>query len=172
MQRAMRIILLLGALAIGIAGLLQVNHLLGQATANALPAVTTTPTPVFSATLSLAPSDTVLLVGEVLTMTADLSVSAGCQYPIFELSMSESDEESTHFDSIDPPTGIITGPIQLPSAWTFRAARAGTTTFRAQTFGERYCNDFWNWHYEYAESIPITVLEGEQRQFIPISIYD
>ena len=55
--------------------------------AGALPALTVTPTttPIFSATLSLIPDRQTLLVGETLTMTADLTVGEGCIYPIFEL---------------------------------------------------------------------------------------
>jgi hypothetical protein len=169
MKQLMKGTILVGVVAAAMSGIWLLNTLMGQPAASALPAMTVTlppVTPVFSATLSLNPSDIILQVGDMLTVTADLSISAGCQYPIFELLLRQTDGETPVFAHVEPPTHIITGPIQLPSAWTFRATQPGAATFSAQTFGERYCNDFWNWQYVYGASETIHVI-GPYRLFSP-----
>ncbi len=157
-----RTIAVLGIMVGALTGLWLVGRLLGNGVAVASPLLTATleptpsPTPtgapVFSATLSIVPDQTSLRVGDILSLTVNVDVSQGCQYPIFELSLYQAKDETPIFDHIDPPGDLITGPISLPSAWTFRASHPGTATFDARTFGERYCNDFWNWHYVYGQS--------------------
>ena len=124
------------------------------------PNPTPTGTPVFSATLSVVPDQTLLRVGDIVTLDVNVAVSQGCQYPILELSLYQAKDETPIFDHIDPPADLIKGPISLPSTWTFRATQTGLATFKAQTFGERYCNDFWNWHYLYDQSEPIFVYQA------------
>ena len=146
------------------------------ATPSATPAATITPTPtaagsptpVFSATLSVVPHTTALLVGEVLTVTTDLTVAAGCQYPIFELTLGQAEGEAPIFEHIAPPTGIITGPIAMPSAWTFRATQPGAATFAARTYGEKNCDGAWIWQYVGGVSQPVIVMEQMYRLFNPI----
>jgi hypothetical protein len=135
-----------------------------------LPELTPTPTttpPVFSATLSLLPDREQLYVGQTLTVTANITVSEGCIYPVFELIIKQDESEPPVFEHVDPPGDMITGPIQLPSAWTFRAAQPGTATFDARTFGERYCGDYWNFTYLFGSSEPIVVELGPFNTWIP-----
>jgi hypothetical protein len=125
-----------------------------------LPALTPTPTakpPVFSATLSLETDRDHLYLGQLITVTADITVSEGCIYPVFELTVKQTESEEPIFEHIEPPGDIITGPIQIPSTWTFRAIQAGTGTFEARTFGERYCGDYWVWDYLYGKSETVVV---------------
>ena len=134
------------------------------------PTATGSPTPVFSATLSVVPHTTTLLVGEVLTVTADLDVAAGCQYPIFELTLGQAESETPIFEHIAPPTGIITGPIAIPSAWAFRAIQPGAATFAARTFGEKNCDGAWIWHYESGVSGMVNVLSQPYAAYFPIAL--
>lgn len=162
-----RMIVILATVTVALTGLWQVGRLwdAGVAAASPLltptleasPSPTPTGTPVFSATLSIVPDRTSLRVGETLTLVADIDVSEGCQYPILELSLYQATDEPPIFAHIDPPADLLTAPITLPSAWTFRATHPGTATFDARSYGERYCNDFWNWHYLSGQSEPIRV---------------
>ncbi len=70
------------------------------------------------------------------------------------------------FAHVEPPEDTLGAPIDLPSVWTFRALRPGTAEFTALSYGERYCNDFWNWHYESAQS-PAVVVVGVYRAWLP-----
>lgn len=170
--------ILIGILTIcGISGLIVFSMIFQLQTAGAMPAVTTTPsptptatattTPVFTATLLIEPDRPEVTVGEILSLTVDIDVSAGCQYPVFELSVYQDKSEPPIFAHIDPPGEMITGPISIPSVWTFQASGAGTATFDARTFGERYCNDFWNWHYLSGESISIFVTHQVGTVWLP-----
>ena len=140
------------------------------ATITPTPTATGSPTPVFSATLSVVPHTTTLRVGEVLTVTADLDVAAGCQYPIFELTLGQTEGEAPIFDHIAPPTGIITGPIAMPSAWTFRVLEPGTATFTARTFGEKNCDGAWIWQYVSGVSGVVNVLSRPYTAYFPVVV--
>lgn len=140
------------------------------ATITPTPTATGSPTPVFSATLSVVPHTTTLRVGEVLTVTADLDVAAGCQYPIFELTLGQAEGEAPIFEHIAPPTGIITGPIAMPSAWTFRATQPGTATFAARTFGEKNCDGAWIWQYVSGVSGVVNVLSRPYTAYFPVVV--
>lgn len=178
MKQKTRSLLVIAAFSGALAGLWLLAFLLIQGSAGAMPAVTTTPsptptatatsTPVFTATLRIEPDRPEVTVGDVLTLTVDIDVSEGCQYPIFELSVYQDKAEPPIFVHIDPPADMITGPITIPSVWTFLATGAGTATFDARTFGERYCGDFWNWHYLSGDSGPVVVGFPVGRVLLPV----
>lgn len=101
-------------------------------------------------------------------VTVDLDVAEGCQYPVFELTLNQADNETPIMEHIQPPTGIITGPITLPSVWTFRATQPGTATFAARTFGEKNCGMEWIWHYENGVSGVVEVVPATNNVWLPI----
>ena len=135
------------------------------APAGAAPQLTVTVSPPFTATLSLTADRAYVPVGETLTLTADL-VTSGCSYPIMDLTVKEDPTRPPLFAHIDPPDDIIGPGISFPSAWTFRAERAGMTRFLAQTFGETDCNG-WQWHYENAVSPSIVVYDLPIHVWLP-----
>ena len=135
------------------------------APAGAAPQITITASPTFTATLSLTADRAYVPVGETLTLTADL-VARGCNYPIMDLTVKEDPARPPLFAHIDPPDDTIGPGISFPSAWTFRAERAGTTRFLAQTFGETDCNG-WQWHYENAVSPSIVVYDLPIHVWLP-----
>lgn len=136
------------------------------ATASITPTTTVEP-PIFTATLAIAPGRPAVLVGETLTLTVDIDVSEGCQYPFFELIVAQDESEPPIFAHIDPPVDMITGPITLPSLWTFQATAPGIATFDARTFGEKNCGDAWIWHYLYGESEPVIVGQDIYESWLP-----
>ncbi len=135
------------------------------APAGAAPQITVTASPTFTATLSLTADRAYVPVGGTLTLTADL-VTSGCSYPIMDLTMKEDPARPPLFAHIDPPGDIIGPGVDFPSVWTFRAERAGTTRFLAETFGETDCNG-WQWHYENAVSPSIEVVDLPIHVWLP-----
>lgn len=166
-----RLVIVAASLVAGLAALWLALAAAATPVAGALPALTPTPTPtaspVFSATLSLEPDRDYLYVGQMITVTADITVSEGCIYPVFELTVKQAESEVPILEHVEPPADIITGPIQIPSTWTFRATQPGTATFDTRTYGERYCNDYWNFTYLFGSSEPIVVELGPYSQWIP-----
>lgn len=166
MKRAVKPIALIGSLTAGLAGLALLFTLSATPIIGALPALTPTlsptptptPTRVFSATLSIDAQPVELDIGETLTLTVDLKVSEGCVYPVLELRVSQAGDEPPIFEHIVPPTDVLSPGVSFPSVWTFRATQSGPATFKADTFGERYCGDYWNWHYANATSEEVHVL--------------
>lgn len=176
MKPVTRLVLLLAIAAMGLSAVGLVVGLVGVSAAGAWPAVTPTasltPTttvepPIFTATLSMMPDRPAVRVGETLTISVDIDVSEGCQYPIFELSLAQDAAETPIFTHINPPVDMITGPISLPSLWTFQATAPGIATFDAQTFGEKNCGDAWIWHYLYGKSSPVVVGEAIYEDWLP-----
>jgi len=135
------------------------------APAGAAPQITVAASSTFTATLSLTADRATVLLGSTLTLTADL-VTSGCSYPIMDLTVKEDPARPPLFAHIDPPGDIIGPGISFPSVWTFRAERAGTTRFLAQTFGETDCNG-WQWHYENAVSPSIVVYDLPIHVWLP-----
>jgi hypothetical protein len=97
-----------------------------------------------------------------------LTVAEGCIYPIFELTLRQKVNETPIFSHIDPPADIITGPIQMPSVWTFQATQPGTATFEGRTFGEKNCDGAWIWQYAFGLSEPVTVISDAHKIWLPL----
>jgi hypothetical protein len=166
-----RLVIVAASLVMGLMALWLALIAADTPVAGALPVLTATPTPtvspVFSATLSLEPDRDHLYVGQMITVTADITVSEGCIYPVFELTVKQDESEAPIFEHVDPPGDMITGPIQIPSAWTFRATQPGTGTFDARTFGEQNCGNAWIFTYLFGYSEPVVVEYGPYRHWIP-----
>ena len=127
-----RMIVILATVTVALTGLWQVGRLwdrrrrCGFTSADADSGSLAQPTPTGTirllATLSIVPDRTSLRVGN-LTLVADIDVSEGCQYPILESCrcIRATDEPPIFAHINDPPADLLTAPITLPSAWTFRA---------------------------------------------------
>jgi hypothetical protein len=138
----------------------------------ASPVLTATPStepPVFSATLSIAADREQLFIGETLTVTVDVTVSEGCIYPIFAITLKPLEDDEPVLTHVQPPTDTISGALAIPSYWTFRATQQGTVALQADTSGERYCGDYWNWYYLRGQTNPITVNLGPYIHWLPVS---
>lgn len=137
-------------------------------TPSVTPEVTLTPTREFSATLKVAVERAELQLGETLDVVVDLDVVEGCEYPILELTLTQESEAGPIFSYVSPPDPKVTSPIMMPYTYTLQAINPGMVVFQAQTFGERYCGDFWNWHYLYASSEPVFVGITPNRVLLPM----
>ena len=59
--------------------------------------------------------------------------------------------------------------LSTPSGVLVRLAiRPGELNFRAKTYGERYCSDYWNWSYLWSSPIPINVRGRTTQSYLPL----
>lgn len=143
-----------------------------NATATRMPTATVTYTPFptfppFSATMHVDPAQTIIEVGEQVSVQISIDVSEGCQYPVLELNLTQSGEEAPLFSYISPTTDTIWAPGPGPYVFTLLAEQAGVVTFDGLAYGERYCGDYWNWHYVGAPSIPVIVTQPLYNIYLP-----
>lgn len=121
------------------------------------PIIIPTPYPVFTATVDVLPSASLVGIGEAITVEIQIRTSEGCHYALYESALFQDDNEL--FTYVDPPTHTV-GP---PGAYRYRlsAVAPGEVVFRAVLYGERYCGDYWNWRYLNSISGPVTVVSRE-----------
>lgn len=131
-------------------------------------AIVPTPTPEFSATVRLSTDREWLEPGQLLQVTVDIDVIEGCQYPVYELTLEQIGEEPDLFEYISPPGPVVGPPVLIPFTYTLRALRPGMTVFVASTYGERYCNDYWNWLYLGGSSSPVFIGLEPEKTWIPM----
>jgi hypothetical protein len=120
--------------------------------------------PVFSATVHVLPSTTTLRVGERLSVRVDLSVSEGCRFPIYELTL---DQDPPLLVYTSPSTATVGPPVSNPFTYTLTAVKPGRLVLNAVAYGERYCGDYWNWRYLRGASEPVTV-RAPHRVYLPL----
>ncbi len=124
------------------------------ATPSLTPTITPTTLPTFWATAEVTTSDTVVAIGEEVSVTTNLTIAPGCVFPLMELALTQQGEDAPIF----APESVILGPpIAMPHTITFTAVTAGTIRFRSALFGERNCGDYWNWWWVGDLSDPVTV---------------
>jgi hypothetical protein len=128
---------------------------------------TPTPPPVFSATLLITPSRSTLSVGETLTVTVGISVSEGCEFLTFDLALTEVPAGQPAFTYVNPPTGTVGPPVNLPFTYTLQATQPGESYFSGRSFGERYCGDYYNFTYVTGTSTFVHVA-APYRSYLPL----
>lgn len=139
----------------------------GEPNAVSAPAQVVDPTPngrpVFSATVHVLPSTTVLNVGETLEVRVAISVSERCRFPIYELTLNQDPPLLVYHS---PPTATVGPPVSNPFVYTLTAVKPGRVVLNAVAYGERYCEDYWLWHYLSGSSAPVTVW-APHRVYLP-----
>jgi hypothetical protein len=130
--------------------------------------ITTPLPPVFSATLLITPSRSTLTVGETLTVTVGITVNEGCEFLTFDLELTEVPAGQPTFTYVNPPTGTVGPPVNLPFTYTLQAIRPGESYFSGRSFGERYCGDYYNFTYVTGMSNVVHV-EGPHRTYLPLA---
>jgi hypothetical protein len=138
---------------------------------------TPTTTPVFSATLSVVPSQTEVLVGETVDVVVHVEVNEECEYPVFEWRLTQASEDGGALAYTMPITETVGPPVTNPFTYTLTALTTGTVSLDARAYGERYCGDFWNWVYVNGSSaadihiVEETVLPTDQL-YLPLVRWD
>ncbi|MCB0061263.1 MAG: hypothetical protein KDE19_04090 [Caldilineaceae bacterium] len=120
----------------------------GTPTATATPSPTVTPTntpvKVFSVHIGVEVPKTTVQVSETITALVTIeNQSIGCQYPVLELTLFQLGDPIFRFDS---PADVHPS-VAAQTVYTLTATSPGTTTLQARAYGERYCDDFWQWTY-------------------------
>ena len=132
-------------------------------------APTIIPPQIFTATVSVMPSATIVELGETLEVTVSVQTSQGCSFPIYEMTLSQ---DVPLFDYVSPPTPQVGPPVSNPFTYTLTAVSTGTVTFGALLYGERYCGDFWVWTYLSGGSRPVAVTLEKHSIHLPLIFRD
>lgn len=126
--------------------------------ATASPTPTVTATPEFSATLDVVPDRSSVQVGEMLEVTLSIDVAEGCQYPVFEVKLTQNGANAPNFIYIDPDTEVVGPPVTMPFTFHLLADTPGEVTLDGRLYGEKYCGDAWIWTYVSGSSPTVTIL--------------
>lgn len=122
------------------------------------PTPTLTPTPIFDVRVNIALPQTTIQMSETITALVTIdNRSVGCQYPVYDLTLSQQGDPVFRFDS---PT-VVGPPVAAQTVYTLTAITPGVTKLHASAYGERNCNDFWQWTYVTGDSAPLTVTNSQ-----------
>jgi hypothetical protein len=98
---------------------------------------------------------TAIGVGETITIAVTVdNQSVGCDYPLYELTLSQLGDPIFRFDS---PT-TVTAPLEWQTVFTLTAVTPGIVALQAIAYGESLCGDFWQWRYVNGSTYPVTVI--------------
>ena len=122
------------------------------------PTVTPIPVPTFDVRVNIALPKLSISVGETITVVVTIeNRSVGCQYPVYDLTLSQQGATIFRFDS---PT-VVGPPVSAQTVYTLTAITPGVATLHATAYGERNCNDFWQWSYVTGDSAALTVTTAQ-----------
>lgn len=128
---------------------------------------TATPSAVFSATMAITPSQSSATIGDTLVVTVSISVSQGCDYPIYELALQQTSDDGAEFAYVSPPTHTVGPPVTNPFVYTLTAVHPGTLSLNGRAYGERFCGDYWNWQYVTGNSNLIQISQSLHWLYLP-----
>lgn len=118
------------------------------------PTFTATPNPIFDVRVIVTLPKTTIQVGEIITAVVTIdNRSVGCQYPVYDLTLSQQGATIFRFDS--PP--VVGPPVYTQTIYTLTAITTGTGTLQATAYGERNCGTGWQWTYVNGSSPQLTV---------------
>ena len=129
---------------------------------------TVAPSPIFSATMAITPSQSSVAIGDTLVVTVSISVSQGCDYPIYELTLQQTSDDGGEFAYVSPPTHTVGPPVTNPFVYTLTAVHPGTLSLNGQAYGESYCGDHWNWQYVTGDSGLIHIRQPWHWLYLPL----
>lgn len=126
------------------------------ATATPLPTVPTLPTTPahFDVRVYVTAPTAAIHVGATIAVVVTVdNQSVGCDYPLYELTLSQLGDPIFRFDS--PAT--VTAPLANQIIYTLTAVTPGVVALQAIAYGESFCGDFWQWRYVNGSTYPVTV---------------
>ena len=120
------------------------------------------------AEMDIVPSRRQVAISDTLVVIVSISVSEGCQFPIYELALEQCGVDEPIFEFSSPATHTIGPGVTNPFSYTLTAVSTGTVVFHGRAYGERYCGDFWNWIYVTGVSDFVRVGEWPYRIHLPM----
>jgi hypothetical protein len=152
-----------------LAVLLQAQTLTTPQRDRVVPTITTAPSSCnYSATLSVLPSQSQVNVGETLVVTCSLSVSEGCSFLIYDLSLQQRGDDAPVLMYVSPPTHTVGPPVGSPFSYQLTAVSTGTVILRGQAYGERNCGYGYSWSYICGRPEPVQVRQWLYRIRLPV----
>lgn len=144
----------------------------GAAASPESPALTATPTrdpgvDPFEGKLTVVANRPWVYVGQPIFIRVFLDITPGCQYPVYELELKETGGDRPLFDYVRPPTDTVGPPVAMPYTYWLQARTPGLTTFEARAYGERNCDDYWNWTYVYGDPERVEVRPWPHQAWLP-----
>lgn len=134
-----------------------VGQMLDQRLLTPTPTFTATPNPIFDVRVTVTLPKTAIQVGEMITALVTIdNRSVGCQYPVYDLTLSQQGATIFHFDS--PP--VVGPPVSAQTVYTLTAINSGTATLNASAYGERNCGNGWQWTTVNGNSAPVTAAQA------------
>ena len=132
------------------------------------PPTSTPEYPVFSATMSIIPSQNQVAISDTLVVTISIDVSEGCSFSVYELNLTQSGADGGIFTYTSPSTPLVIAPRNSPYSYTLTAITTGTVVFSGSAYGERNCGDGFVWTYVNGESTLVRVGEWPYQLHLPI----
>lgn len=130
----------------------------------ATPTATATPVSSFAVAVTVALSQPTIAVGDTISAVVTIeNQSIGCQYPVYDLTLSQPGDTLFRFDS--PST--VGPPVAAQTVYILTALASGTTTLTASAYGERNCGNGWQWTYVNGDSAPLTVVPALVQLYLP-----
>jgi len=115
---------------------------------------TAAPNEWFSATASLTVDIVSPVVGDAVTVTAQLATTGTCGFALYDVTL---EQDPTLFTYVDPSGNVIGPPGENPAIWRLAAAQSGITTFTVSFYGETNCDGSWQWTTVRSEPLAVTV---------------
>lgn len=109
---------------------------------------------IFDVRVKLSAQSQQIKLGETLILNVLVeNQSAGCQYPLYEVSIQE--QQVGGFEFVTPQ--VIGPPGETPAQFEVRAIQVGEWGLFGQAYGEKNCGEGWQWQYVGSEPITISV---------------
>ncbi len=130
----------------------------------ATPTATATPESSFAVAVTITLSQPTIAIGDTISAVVTVeNQSIGCQYPVYDLTLSQPGDTLFRFDS--PAT--VGPPVAAQTVYTLTALAPGTATLTASAYGERNCGNGWQWAYVNGDSAPVTIVSALMQLYLP-----
>lgn len=115
---------------------------------------TSPPTALALITITVRPSTTGMLVGELLTVSVHIDYAPReCTFAMYDLTLRQPISD-VWFTFLSPER--LGPPAPTDATFALQAVKPGAVSLTAELYGEEYCG-FWQWSYRYGHSPTILI---------------
>jgi len=116
---------------------------------------TSFPTELALITITVRPSSTAIVAGELLTVSVHIdNQPRACSFAMYDLTLRQPFSATQWFSFLSPER--LGPPAPTDAEFTLQALNPGTVRLTAELYGEEYCG-FWRWSYRYGYSPEIVI---------------